>query len=568
MWLADNTKLNSPSPTLGYRKSMDNNDRAGNEIFIKYGELVRGESAGPEWVRCFVKVAAPFATPATTGAAAPDEVIYYLPKFVKGSQVMVDQGGGMWMADNSKLGSQSPTLGYRKSMDLNDRADDNACIKYGNTVRGEAVGSDWVKCYVKASPSTVGAPSPAAGGAAPGETVYYLPKFVKGLQVMVSQGNGMWLADNSKLNSPSGRIGYRKSMDSNDRAGDDIFLLYGETVRGEAVGDDWVKCFVKETSGAPRQLAQADAEMTYYLPRYVKGVEVMVEQADGMWLADNSKLKSTAGRIGYRNSMDLNDRAGDDVFIAYDEKVRGEAVGSDWVKCFVKAPEPGAAAAQAEPAPPASEETEEEVLTFYLPKFVKKVQVMVPQQGGMWLADNTRLGSTSGRVGYRNSTDTKDRAGDDFYLKYGDQVKGEAVDSDWVRCLVKKSELPPPIPITYAREKIYYLPKFVKGVQIMVPAGDGMWLADNSKLQSKSGRIGYRRSMNLDDRAGDEFHLVYGDTVKGDAIGEEWVRCFVKEPAPVVSNEKEIIYYLPKYAGSRTIACCRARREEWATGGA
>jgi hypothetical protein len=83
--------------------------------------------------------------------------------------------------------------------------------------------------------------------------------------------------------------------------------------------------------------AESEGRTTYYLPRKIRGIQVMVPEQGGMWLADNSRLKSTLRGIGCRKSMDLNDL--DDLFgpIIWGDRVRGEAVGTDWVKCFDEA---------------------------------------------------------------------------------------------------------------------------------------------------------------------------------------------------------------------------------------
>jgi hypothetical protein len=83
----------------------------------------------------------------------PSYKIYYLPKYLSGVAIMKDEGNGMWKADKSRLEAESyqdkTGVGYRNSMDLDDKAVDIIPLKWGGTVPGESAGPDWIKCYVK-----------------------------------------------------------------------------------------------------------------------------------------------------------------------------------------------------------------------------------------------------------------------------------------------------------------------------------------------------------------------------------------------------------------------------------
>jgi len=70
---------------------------------------------------------------------------------------------------------------------------------------------------------------------------YYLPKFIRGIPVLVEETDGVWRADNSKLGSHNGGLCFRKSPDMSDRAQEDFLLIYGTTTNGIDVGNDWVK---------------------------------------------------------------------------------------------------------------------------------------------------------------------------------------------------------------------------------------------------------------------------------------------------------------------------------------
>lgn len=70
---------------------------------------------------------------------------------------------------------------------------------------------------------------------------YYLPKFIRGIPVLVQEGEDSWRADNSKLGSHNGGLCFRRSADMADRAQEDFLLMYGTTTKGIDVGNDWVK---------------------------------------------------------------------------------------------------------------------------------------------------------------------------------------------------------------------------------------------------------------------------------------------------------------------------------------
>lgn len=70
---------------------------------------------------------------------------------------------------------------------------------------------------------------------------YYLPKFIRGIPVLVQEAEDTWRADNTKLGSHNGGLCFRKSADMADRAQEDFLLMYGTTTKGIDVGNDWVK---------------------------------------------------------------------------------------------------------------------------------------------------------------------------------------------------------------------------------------------------------------------------------------------------------------------------------------
>jgi len=70
---------------------------------------------------------------------------------------------------------------------------------------------------------------------------YYLPKFIRGIPVLVQEAEDTWRADNSKLGSHNGGLCFRKSPDMADRAQEDFLLMYGTTTKGIDVGNDWVR---------------------------------------------------------------------------------------------------------------------------------------------------------------------------------------------------------------------------------------------------------------------------------------------------------------------------------------
>jgi hypothetical protein len=69
----------------------------------------------------------------------------------------------------------------------------------------------------------------------------YLPKFIRGIPVLIQEAEDLWRADNSKLGSHNGGLCFRKSMDMADRAQEDFLQMYGTTIKGIDVGNDWVK---------------------------------------------------------------------------------------------------------------------------------------------------------------------------------------------------------------------------------------------------------------------------------------------------------------------------------------
>jgi len=80
---------------------------------------------------------------------------------------------------------------------------------------------------------------------------FYLPKFIRGIEVLIPEGNNVWRADNSKLGSHNGGLAYRKSAVFEDVVGHDRYLTYGERIQGIDVGNNFVKCNVHARPGVP-----------------------------------------------------------------------------------------------------------------------------------------------------------------------------------------------------------------------------------------------------------------------------------------------------------------------------
>ena len=78
-----------------------------------------------------------------------------------------------------------------------------------------------------------------------------------------------------------------------------------------------------------------------------------------------------------------------------------------------------------------------------------------------------------------------------------------------------------------------YLPTTVRGVEILVDKGEGMWLVDNSVLQSQAVSVGYRQSKQLDDRAVSSLMArsgaVFGTLIKGIDDGDGWFQTQVQK---------------------------------------
>lgn len=79
-------------------------------------------------------------------AEEEEEIIRFLPKSANGVPVLSHQNG-VWRADNSQLGADTPGLQYRKSKDLNDRAD-NPLLKWNSIIEGTDEGDGWVKVFL------------------------------------------------------------------------------------------------------------------------------------------------------------------------------------------------------------------------------------------------------------------------------------------------------------------------------------------------------------------------------------------------------------------------------------
>merc|ERR1712232_694999 len=80
---------------------------------------------------------------------------------------------------------------------------------------------------------------------------YYLPKLIRGIAVLIPEGDNVWRADNTKLGSHNGGLAYRKSAVFEDVMGHDQYLKYGERTQGIDVGNNFVKCNVHAQPGVP-----------------------------------------------------------------------------------------------------------------------------------------------------------------------------------------------------------------------------------------------------------------------------------------------------------------------------
>jgi hypothetical protein len=82
-----------------------------------------------------------------------------------------------------------------------------------------------------------------------------------------------------------------------------------------------------------------EANEYHYLPKFIRGIPVLVQEADDLWRADNTKLGSHNGGLCFRKSPDMSDRAQEDFLLKYDTTIKGVDVGNDWVKCPIQAPD-------------------------------------------------------------------------------------------------------------------------------------------------------------------------------------------------------------------------------------
>jgi hypothetical protein len=70
----------------------------------------------------------------------------------------------------------------------------------------------------------------------------------------------------------------------------------------------------------------------------------------------------------------------------------------------------------------------------------------------------------------------------------------------------------------------YYLPKYIRDIEVLVPEGDNIWRADNSKLGSHNGGLAYRKSAVFDDLIGHNYYLTYGEKTQGIDVGNDFVK--------------------------------------------
>jgi hypothetical protein len=91
------------------------------------------------------------------------------------------------------------------------------------------------------------------GSVPPKGCEYYLPKAIRGIPVLIFEGESKWRVDNSRLKSCAAGLGYRKNKsicDStyiNAHQKGEVAAHWGEVVEGVDEGDGWVKCRFQAT---------------------------------------------------------------------------------------------------------------------------------------------------------------------------------------------------------------------------------------------------------------------------------------------------------------------------------
>lgn len=82
-------------------------------------------------------------------------------------------------------------------------------------------------------------------------------------------------------------------------------------------------------------LTKVDKAFVGYLPKAIRGKEVLAHVADRTWRADNSRLCSPARGLPYRSGKAMSELLPGDVHLEWGEVVQGTDEGDGWVRCSV-----------------------------------------------------------------------------------------------------------------------------------------------------------------------------------------------------------------------------------------
>lgn len=114
------------------------------------------------------------------------------------------------------------------------------------------------------STSTRSVPTAVRTGSMPQKGCeYYLPKAIRGVAVLIYEGDNRWRVDNTNLKSCAAGLGYRKNKHISDSTyinadqKGEVAAHWGEIVEGTDEGDGWVKC---------RFQAEHDVSTHYVMP--------------------------------------------------------------------------------------------------------------------------------------------------------------------------------------------------------------------------------------------------------------------------------------------------------------
>jgi len=311
---------------------------------------------------------------------------------------------------------------------------------------------------------------------------------------------------NNQLQHTTMGVHYRTLKHAEDHTlkGDyDHIVPWGAVVWGSDHGDGWLEC------GNDR-----------YLPFQLSGCKVLhnyAEVEDMLYRIDNSELGAETHGVGYRKSMNLEDKLspGPGTMAYWNATVVGTlSEDKKWLsagvyflpvflngKCIVRKVEPS-------PTVP-----EKEISCFESMFSASSTQVATgPTEE--YLVDNGQLRAASWGVHYRllkDATD-KDLAGrEDSIVKWGTRVLGKDGGDGWLECAGN-----------------LFLPFAIDGHTVLHKVEDALgdlFLIDNSRLNHSTDGLGYRSKKNMASKLppipGSVAH--WGTTVRGVQSGE-WLK--------------------------------------------